>query len=277
MRRSVVLILAVAILAGGADAARAQCPTPELKGFAPPPQDPEFDAVPHFRVGSRDQLLISVAGARTVEIEWGDGIRQRVRVRGTLAAARHAYARPGRRQIVATAIAGCGAQSPPGGHTVRVFPRCELTRGPDLYQADCDRARDALRLTAGKVSVAGNWLSWPCRDAFTNSLFQDPEPVARASSCVAPLENYGVDGHLPVRPGQRARVVIGAVASRMTFSLATADEKVGRRHRARRLGKSGRRWAITLPETFGRADRVVFEVRRPAGGRDAWAAGITRG
>lgn len=274
MRRILVPLLTVLALATGAEAARAQaCPAPKLESLYGGSSRDTITGVRHFRVGTPGEIRVSVEGASTVEIDWRDGQRQRLPVHDGFARARHLYLRPARTQIIATAFAACGATSEPGGYTVSIFPPCHRSLGRDLFAADCDEARDTMTLRAGGLHTDGTWETGPCRDTDNNYQPGPPEPVARAASCEAPLAPTPVDGYLPVWPGRRVTLVLGAPAKRVTAALRVGDDVRGRRHAAKRLGTTGRRWSVRLPARLGAADRLDVRARR-ARGYDAWAVGI---
>lgn len=279
MRRLVTAlgaIIAVCTLAPATPARAAQCATPVITGFDPPPLPRPAGAGTHFRESMAGRVVVHTRGASSVDLAWGDGEIERVGVQQDRAQASHVYASPGLVQIVAVGRAACGATSRPGGLTVPVRPACTRTHGADVYEPECLRDAGRLEVSAKRLTVTGAWLTPPCYDVLEPAPTFAPEPVARASACAGPAEPYPIRGRLPVRPGRRISLDLRAPAARITVALATAGGTHARRHAARRRDANGRRWRIRLPRTFGRYDRLVVRAYRGTGGRmlDEWAVGL---
>jgi len=287
-RRRVCLVAVAALaaaLAGPLPAAGAQapgavtCAAPEVLGFfdVPPPKDgfsaDVTDLPVQFRIGRPVAIRVSVRDATQVEFDWGDGGRSSAPVdaEGT-APVRHVFARPRRAVLTAVAVAACGARSAPARLTRPVFPDCRTTLGADRFEWPCETHRSRLGLSAAGLSSRPTWLNQPCRDSggtFGGLTPPERRARARAASCVPPPDPVPVKGHLPLRPGGRLLISLGARATRVTAELA------GRSHRARRLSASGRRWRLRVPRALPPgAARMTIRAQRGRSGADAWVAGI---
>ena len=273
MRRVVALTSGlVACAAAPASAQEPACPTPRVLQILPP-----FG----FHTGAEDALGIETVDATRVAIDWGDGTTQELATpsRGFTFPA-HRFRAGGRPTIVITAVAACPA--PPGGRAeerssgpvrvaVRVRRACARREGAALFLADCDAWRGRLRLGAAGLWTRATWLTGRCLPDAPRPIVLDPEAThvdVDLSACETVDGPPRVAGRLPVSPGRRLSLRLGAPARRVTVALPG-----GHRLRAtrRRFG-GGRNWVVTVPDGVdsGRVRIVAHRGRRA----DAWTAAI---
>lgn len=228
-----------------------------------------------FRAGTEASLTVVVNGAATVELEWGDGATTTATVRNRAATLAHTYRLPGRLAIRAHAIAPCGARAAPARLTLPVPPACRDALGAGLLGGgSCDPELGRLRLAFAGLSTLATSLITGCRDYNEPPRLVEPEaPQATASACVAPSGPPPVAGRLPVAPGGRLTVTLGARATRLTARLERAGRRVGPPLRARRRDPAGRRWALRLPRELRAADRIGFRASR-GGPTNRFVAGL---
>ncbi|CAA9501608.1 MAG: hypothetical protein AVDCRST_MAG30-1952 [uncultured Solirubrobacteraceae bacterium] len=264
----------------GAQAPAPACEAPVVEAFHVPPakvRSYEEPSVNRFRAGVDASLIVVARGAASIELDWGDGEREIATVREGGARFRHAYRRPGRRAVVATAVAACGARAAGARITLDVPPPCRVSMGAELFGQECDRERRRLRLTSGGLTARGAWRPLEeCRPIDVPFTEVKPErPAARASesfpSCQFALVRPA--GRLPVPAGRRLRLLLQTPATRVSFRFLRGGRPAGPRRPARRHGATGLQWFVPSSPGLAAADGISVRADRD-GKADAWVASL---
>lgn len=259
MRAATAIVAATVALASPAAAsAQEPCPQPRVTEFEVPGQS--------IRAGREVQIRVIGADIARVDVTRGPLRAARTTLRGR-------FATPGRTQIQVVAVSACGARSGPATLRLTVRRPCAQETGRTGFEEQCDVARGSVRVLASGLATQATWLDGPCRD--TGPPHPDTVPVARAASCVLPLDPYAVNAKLPVVAGRRVTIVLGMRARRVNVRLG--DGRRGpllKAIRARRLDRTGRRWRVRLPTSLSPAfDRLFIGTERASG--NAFLVGIS--